>query len=86
MIRHAPEIFKDIRKDGEIDAVVIKVEDTGTAGASYQIIHGLGRVPVGCIIQLKNKDCDVYKGNVWNNSTIEVKFTASNANINLRIW
>lgn len=86
MIRHAAEIQKTIRGDGEIDAVVIKIDDTGSANTPYQIAHGLGRVPVGCIIQLKNKDCDVYKGSVWGTNTIEVKFSSANANINMRIW
>lgn len=86
MISHAKEVLKDIRLDGEIDAIVYNIEDTGAADTGYQISHNLGREPVGCIIQLKDNACDVYKGAIWNSNTIEVKFTVANANINIRIW
>ena len=86
MIEHAKEVLKEVRKDGDIDAIVYNIPDTGAADTGYQISHNLGREPVGCLLQLKDRACDAYKGSTWSANTIEVKFTVANTNVNIRIW
>jgi hypothetical protein len=45
----------------------------------------LGRVPVGCQIIKKNKDCDVFIVSADANKIV-VQFTAAHADVNLRVW
>lgn len=85
-MRHATEIITSIRKDGDFDAAVLRIQDTGTADTDYPITHSLGRTPVGVDLIKKSASCDVYAGSVWNSTVIYVKFTASNADVNIRIW
>jgi len=86
MIQHAPEVKTTLTKDGDIDAKVYRIRDTGVAGTVTQLVHNMGHIPVGCIVQLSNKECQVYRGSVWNSTTVEMKFTADNADVNIRIW
>jgi len=74
------------RRDGDFGAAVVRIQNTGDADADYPLNHGLGRIPIGCTIQLASVDCRVYKGSVWNEEKIYLKFTASNADVNIRIW
>jgi hypothetical protein len=71
--------------DGDIDAKVIRISDTGVKDSDVLLDNPLGRVPTGIQIILKDKDCDVVHVNSTR-SKIVVKFTADNANINLRVW
>ena len=87
MVQHTKEVLKGVlRQDGGIDAMVIRLEDSGAKDKNYPLFHGLGRVPVGCQIILKDKTCDVYKGTRWDATIIDMKFTAANADLNIRIW
>jgi hypothetical protein len=84
-IHHATEVLDIIRRDGDIDAVVYRIKDTNTTDTVHQIQHGLGRVPVGCVVQKADADCGVYVMRE-NTELIEVKFTAASADVNIRIW
>ena len=89
--RHATEATPVVRKDGDFDAVIVQISNTGASGAVEQdryrhtITHGLGRVPVGCCIIHKDAPCDVYVLSS-NENEISVKFTAAETSVNLRIW
>lgn len=90
-VHHAREITTNRRTDGEFDAVVVKIDNTGSASAAaadryrHTIAHGLGRIPVGCQVIHKDKDCDVYVASSDANQ-ITVVFTAAEAAVNVRIW
>ncbi len=53
-IKHSFEPIDIATKDGDFDAVVIRIPDNGVAGEIKTIAHNLGRIPVGCEIILKN--------------------------------
>ena len=91
MIRHLTTISRTAKPDGDLNAAVIQIPDTGDESViesdryRHTIAHGLGRVPVGCMVQLSDKDCRV-KVLSSDQNKIEVQFTAEHANVNLRIW
>lgn len=91
VISHERDIITTVRRDGDLDAAVVRVDNTGSASAAtedryrHTIVHGLGRVPVGCQVILKDKDCDVYVISS-NENQITVRFTAAEASVNVRIW
>lgn len=91
MISHAREILTTAQPDGDLGAVVVRIDNTGFASAAaedryrHRIIHGLGRSPVGCQVILKNKECDVYVLSSDANQ-IDVRFTAAEAAVNVRVW
>jgi hypothetical protein len=91
MISHAKRITRAAIADGDIDAVIVQLSDTGSgakdANARYRHIveHSLGRVPVGCQIIMSNKFCNV-KVISKNENFVDVQFDAEHAEINLRIW
>lgn len=91
MIHHAREILTTVQTDGDHDAVVVSIPNTGVAAAAaadryrHTIVHGLGRVPIGCQVIHKDKDCDVYVVSADENQIV-VKFTAAEAAVNVRIW
>jgi hypothetical protein len=91
IISHTREITRDVRDDGNIDAVNVKIPSTGSSGDVAQdryrhtIIHGLNREPVGCMViyatdyvQMKIIDNDKNK--------IIVQFDTAEVEVNLRIW
>jgi hypothetical protein len=84
MTHHSREILKTIATDYDMDAKVIRIQDTGAKDTNYPLVHELGRVPVGCQIILADKDVRFYKGTRWNNQTVDLKFTADNADVNLQ--
>lgn len=86
LVKFAHVVDSVSRKDGETDARVFRIQNTGDADTDYAVAHGLGRVPVGCVIQLSSVDCRVYKGSVWDSTNAYLKFTAANADVNIRIW
>ena len=91
LTKHAHEVLTTPRRDGDIDAVVVRIDNTGSASAvatdryRHQIAHGLGRVPVGCQVIFKDAACDVYvlSGDA---NQIDVRFTAAEVAVNVRIW
>jgi hypothetical protein len=91
MVAHARTVQTAAARDGDFDAVVVRVPKTGlnatVQGDRYKhaITHGLGRVPVGCQIVMKDKACDVYVISSTA-ATITVRFTTSGADVTLRIW
>ncbi len=84
-IKHASEAIDLAKKDGDFNAVIVRIPDNGIAGELNVIDHNLGRIPVGCQIILKNAACDVYVV-TSNENNIVVKFTVSRVDLNLRIW
>jgi hypothetical protein len=85
MIVHAHEATKDWKRDGDLDAMVVHVADTGAEIGPMVFSNQLGRVPVGVQIIRKNKACDVVMTAADQNK-ITVEFTAPHADVNLRIW
>jgi len=91
MIRHSYEVIETQLCDGDIDAVVVRINNTGDSGAAaadryrHVIDHNLHREPVGCLIQWKDAACDVYVAD-QNTNNITVVFNAARAKVNLRIW
>jgi hypothetical protein len=85
-IKHSREIQKTLSTDNDVDAKVIRIEDTGAADTDYPLVHSLGRIPVGCQIILASKDCNVYKGSRWGVQVVDLKFSAANADVNIRVW
>lgn len=90
-MNHAKEIIEEVRKDGDINAVVIRIRDTGDRSAPevdryrHVINHGLARVPVGC--QVIKSDKMVRMKTVSSDKTnIIVQFDKDHADVNLRIW
>lgn len=91
MINHARYVQDQPTRDGDISAVNVKVY-TGAQGAKsvrdryvQTISHNLGRVPVGAIIILKDRVCDMYIVSSDENK-ITVKFSGAEANLTMRIW
>jgi hypothetical protein len=92
MVKHATEIpINDTARDGDHDAIVYRVRDTGSSLApvldryKHVIFHGLGREPIGCMVILSDKICNVKVVNK-NENQIIVQFTAEHADVNVRIW
>ena len=92
MPKHATEInYTNVIKDGDFDAVVVRIRDTGSSLINtydrykHTITHGLNREPVGCMVIMSNKICNV-KVVSKDSTKIIVQFTAEHADINLRIW
>lgn len=92
MPKHATEIgYTNVVKDGDFDAIVYRVRDTGSSLAvvsdryKHTIEHGLNREPVGCEIIMKDKTCDVFVVSKDSNKIV-VQFTAEHADVNIRIW
>jgi len=84
-IKHAFEVIEQPRKDGDFNAIVIRIPDNGIAEELNVIEHNLGRIPIGCQIIKKNAACDVYV-TTSNENNIVVKFTVGRVDLNLRIW
>lgn len=91
LVMHATEATSTPRQDGDINAVVVRVRDTGdrTSRRSdryrHEINHGLGRVPVGCQVILSDSPVQVYVV-TSDRQKIVVKFTEQRVDVNLRIW
>jgi len=84
-IKHAFEAIDIPLKDGDFNAVIIRIPDNGVAGEQKVVEHNLGRIPAGCQIIKKNAACDVYVVSS-NENNIVVKYTESRVDLNLRIW
>ena len=91
MVAHAYEVIPTVRVDGELDAVVVKITDTGdssvAAGDRYKhtVNHNLGRVPVGCMVQMSDGFTRV-KVVSADSQKITVQFEAARLYVHLRIW
>lgn len=85
-ILHSREaLTEQWRIDGDIDAKIIRISDTGAAETPYYLINPLGRLPVGVQIIKKNKACDVYLI-TETFETLTLKFTVANCDLTLRVW
>jgi len=84
-IKHIKDAITKWQIDGDLDAAVIRIPDTGAAVTSVVLPNKIGRVLVGCQIIKKNKDCDVFIISATADKIV-VQFTAAHADINLRIW
>ena len=86
MVSHSSESFSSGWKaDGDFNAAIIRILDTGTANVNYLLSNPLGREPVGVMIQKKNKACDVYVS-ASTRQNITVKFTVANCDVVLMVW
>lgn len=89
-LKHAFEVIETQRKDGDFNAVVIKL-GTGDAGVAtkelyrHVIDHNLGRAPVGCQIIMSSAICNVCVIDK-NENNITIKFDTARVDVNLRIW
>lgn len=90
-IRHETEILETTRRDGDIDAVVVKISNTGDSGAvaaeryRHTIDHNLKRLPVGAQI-IWADDIVGMKVVAQSTTSITVVFDTARAQVNLRIW
>ena len=92
VVRHTTEALRNqVRTDGDIDAVVYRIQDTGTneevAGDRYRhtISHNLRRVPIGCHVIMADDFVNV-KVLEKDENKIIVQFDTARADVNLRIW
>lgn len=85
MVSALKNILTTWQTDGDFDAAVIAIHDTGSADIDYVLSNPLGRNPIGCQIIRKNKACDVFITQS-STSSIVVRFTAANVDLNLRVW
>ena len=91
IIRHLRKIATTVSRDGDHDAVVVRIDNTGDSGAPAEerylqtIVHGLGREPVCCRVMWADGETSVYVVRQDTNS-ITVKFTAPNITCNLEIF
>jgi len=85
-IKHTTTVLdNEWRKDGDMDAFVMRIPDTGTKNVLYKVNNPLGRAPVGVITIKRNIDCNVLCADVDSNS-ITLKFTADNSDVTIRVW
>jgi hypothetical protein len=91
MIRKANEITGTPRRNGDHDAIVVRIDNTGNSASPsadqylHVIEHNLGREPVGCMVVWADGDVRVYVVG-QNGNTITVRFTAGNITAHLEIW
>jgi hypothetical protein len=90
--RHGTDIINEKpRKDGDIDAIMYQINDTGDSSVAsgdrykHTINHTLGRVPVGCQIIMTDTEINMYVLEKDDNKII-VKFNAARADVTIRIW
>jgi hypothetical protein len=87
---YSTEILPIVRRDGDTNAVVVGL-DTGDSSVAesdryrHTIIHGLGRIPVGCQIILNDAPVNMYVMSS-DYQKITIKFDASHVSVNIRIW
>jgi hypothetical protein len=74
-----------INTDGDINAKVFRIDATGLKNKDYEIVHELGRIPVGMQIIKKNKPVDMYIISE-NKNRVVVRFTEDNCDVNIRMW
>lgn len=91
-IKHLTDITTTPRVDGDFNAIVVQITDTGARDGVidsdryvHTINHGLNRVPIACQIIMKSKPVDVYVLSKDKNKIV-IKFTEQRADVNLRIW
>jgi hypothetical protein len=90
-MNHAKEIFTEPKRDGDTDAIVVRIPNTGDAsivvGDRYvhRIDHNLGRIPVGCQIIMSDAPCGVCVISK-DESGILIQFDAARVDVHLRIW
>jgi hypothetical protein len=90
-IKHAYEAIKEVKPDGDIDAVVVKIQNTGDSGVvetdryKHTVNHGLNRVPVGCVVIMSDDFTNV-KTVDKDSQKIIVQFDKARAYVHLRIW
>jgi hypothetical protein len=90
-IKHSTVALKTIQKDGKIDAVVLRIESTGSSEDvekdryRHVINHTLDRVPIGCQIIMKSDFCDMKVVDKDTNKIIIV-FNTELIDVNIRIW
>ena len=91
MIGQIKFVDTKVRVDGDIDAVVVNIPNTGFSGVvandryKHVINHNLKRDPIGCQIIMSNEICNV-KVLDYDKNKIIIQFDVANANVNLRIW
>jgi hypothetical protein len=92
VIHHAREALTTVQTDGDLDAVVVHIPTTGmdtvesdTDRYRHTIVHGLGRVPIGCMMIHQSGECDMYVVSATENEIV-VKFTNAEVSANVRIW
>lgn len=76
--------FNVLVRDGDHDAVKIRLAVTETIGNPKVVDHKLGRVPTEVVMVRKNKDIRHYEQAADAQSVVLV-FTATDADITLRI-
>jgi hypothetical protein len=85
-MRQATEIISnEWRKDGDMEAFVMRIPDTGAKNTPFKVSNPLGRLTVGVQTIKRNSDCNVYVTAEDSNS-ITFKFTADNGDVTIRVW
>lgn len=94
LIRHSQKILNinDVERDGDHDAISMVIFQKEPPGEEVSIFHPLKRIPKGVQIYYKNAPCDWW----WaedsdrqpkrDEDKINLKFTAQNVILGLRIW
>ena len=58
---------------------------TEDVGVTFEVAHGLGRVPLGFLVINKDQACDIYDGGNWTAEHIYLVSTKATANVRLLI-
>lgn len=70
-----------------IDGVLIKVPNSGTANTEFTIVHNLGRIPVGFDVKRINSASTVFdSGTAWTKTKMFLKCSGGNAIITLFVF
>jgi hypothetical protein len=91
MTAHSRKIDNNVRTDGDLDAVVVLIPDTGDSSIitddryRHVIRHGLRRVPVGCQVIMSDDFVNV-RVLAKNDNDITVQFDRARSYVNMRIW
>lgn len=86
MNKHATELTdKNVLIDGDFDAKVIRIPDTGAKDTEYLLVHQLGREPICCRLLMSNKSCILYVSGKDQNKVI-LKFTEDNCDVNIEVY
>ncbi len=76
--------FNVVVRDGDMDAIKVRLAVTETIGAPKVVDHKLGRVPTEVVIVRKDKDIRHYEMSA-DTQSVALIFTATDADIILRI-
>ena len=75
-------------KAGDLDAGYCSFLTHATPSTEFEVIHDLGRVPVGFEVVYKDGNCDVWAVNPgsWGDKTIRLKADAAGVSYKIRLF